>query len=174
MLVHDEALLLAYTVSGISLKLADYYGERSNSPVAFTLATLAALCMGMLISSNPVSSSIVIGIVVGVILSRKVNRPNLIYGLILTLITALVFSISLPNPWLLVSVAVSSLIDEFGHERYSGGEGMLTWFFKLRSSLKALMALSAILSLVNMINVLGFFFFDISYDLTSWLIGRLK
>ena len=167
-----ETLLLIFTLGGISLKLADHYGEQARDYLSYFFAAAAAICMGLLISDNPYSSSIMLGIIVGVILAGKVDRLNMMIGLGLTLTTAAMLGFSLPDFPLLMVVAVASLIDETGHDR-SASKGILAKFFRFRMALKTIIVLLTVLGWVDVVHALGFFCFDVSYDITDlWISGR--
>lgn len=170
MFLQDEVVVLAFAVGGVSLKLADFYGERESSAASYIYASVSAVALGLLISHSPISSSIILGIAFGVVLSGKVNRPNLIFGLALTLLTALIFSFKLPVLWLLLTVAFSSFIDEFTHDRLS--KRFFFANFLLRPFLKLAILFITALSLISLVYAVGFFCFDLSYDTTSWLIER--
>lgn len=178
MFLWSELLLITFIISGITLKLADFYGEIGNNILQYFFAVASALSFGLLIFNDSYTSSIILGIIVGVTLSRKVNRPNLVLGLILTLLIAgiLGFSLgfSLPIPWLLIIVSLFSFIDEFCHDKFSANREYFTLFFRFRPLLKLAMLLLAISSLVETIYALGFLSFDLAYDVTSWLLTRGK
>jgi hypothetical protein len=169
--LQDEVVVLAFAVGGVSLKLADFYGERESSAASYIYASVSAVALGLLISHSPISSSIILGIAFGVVLSGKVNRPNLIFGLALTLLTALIFSFKLPVLWLLLTVALSSFVDEITHDRLSSKRFFFANFFLLRPFLKLTILSITALSLISVVYAVGFFCFDLSYDTASWLLN---
>ena len=174
MQLQPELLLIAFTLSGVTLKASDYLGERGSTPASYVCAATSAFIFGLLISESAFSSSLFLGIVVGVTVSRKVDRPNMIFGLVLTIVAALYFGIKVPNPWLLVVIASFTLIDESGHERLGQRRGALAFFFRYRLSLKLAMTLLAGLSVVEAVYYVGFLCFDLSYDLLSYLLTKVK
>lgn len=157
-----EVLILAFTISGITLKLADIYGERGRG---YVFAAVSAAFMGIIISDSPISSSIILGIIIGVALARKIDQPNLIFGLGLTLATAIIFGFNFPDLPLLATVSVAALIDEVGHDKITSRD-ILEKFFRFRMALKAAMVILTILRWIDIVYAIGFFCFDISYDLT--------
>jgi len=163
-------LLIVFITGGITLKLADFYGERGDNIIQYFFAAIAAFSFGLLISDSPTSSSIILGIIIGVALSKKVNRPNLILGLVFTFLISGILGFSLPIPWLLIIVSIVSFIDELFHDKLATNKEWLRLFFRFRLSLKLVMLFLAILSLVEIIYFLGFLSFDFAYDITGWLL----
>jgi len=164
-----EALILVFTLSGINLKLADFYGERGGGYLRHVFAAIAAVCMGLLISGDSPSSSIVLGIIIGVTLAGKLDKPNMMIGLALTLATATILGFSLPDFPLLIAITIASLIDEVGHDKIAS-RGILTRFFHFRMALKIVIIFLTVLTWVDVLHALGFFCFDLSYDVTSILL----
>ena len=158
-----EVLLLTFTLAGISLKLADNYGASARG---YLSAAVSAVCMGFLIADNSSSSSIVLGIMIGVTLAGKLDQLNLIFGLCATLISAAVLGFSVPNLPLLAIVLVAALLDEVGHEKVKS-PGILATFFHFRMVLKAVVASLALLMWIDLFHAVGFFCFDVAYDATN-------
>ena len=170
MLLTREALILVFTLSGISLKLADIYGERGRG---YVFSVVSAVGMGTLISDSPLSSSMVLGIIVGVVLAGKVDRPNLVVGLGLTLVVSAVLGFNIPDFALLAIIALAALIDEVGHDRVTS-RGILGKFFRIRMVLKAVVVVLTVLGLIDVIHCAGFLSFDVVYEVTNtvWFCGK--
>jgi hypothetical protein len=152
------------------LKAADFLGEKRSSPFSYLTALLSAVFFGFLISEDRFTSSIILGIIVGVIVSKKVDRPNMIFGLVLTIIFALVFEPESPVPFLTIMVSLFTFIDETGHEIYSQKRGLLSLFFHYRLALKLVMICMAIVSLIQVIHLVGFLCFDLAYEVTNYFL----
>lgn len=167
----SEILLLVFTLAGITLKLADFYGEHGRCFVRYIIAVISAICMGLLISESAVSSSIVLGIIIGVVVAGKVDQLNLIIGLVATLTMAVVLGFNFPDFRLMFVIAIGSLVDEMGHDRFTSN-GVVNGFFRFRLFLKTVVVILHILMLVDVTHALGFFCFDISYDLTDMFLLR--
>ncbi len=164
-------MILLFAFGGVSLKIADYYGERSTKTISFISACVSALIFGLLISHNSVSSSIILGIILGVLFSGKINQLNLFFGLVLTLTIAFILKFQLPNLWLLFIVTLFSFIDELSHEWCSSTK-IFANFFPLRPFLKMSFIIMAFLSLIEIKYILAFFCFDLSYDFTNFLLNN--
>lgn len=172
MKLHPELFLLAYAVSGVTLKTADVLGEGGKTRRSFLSATIAAFLFGVLTSESVFSSSLLLGIIIGVTLAKKVDRPNMVFGLILTLVFAVCFGVQTPTPWLLAGVAFFTFIDEVGHEKHGQKKGGPAFFFRYRLSLKLAMICLTLCAQIQALQLMGFLCFDLCYDLTSYLINK--
>jgi len=149
------------------LKLADHLGERGQSLQAYVYAAFSGALLEGLVHTGVEESSYVLGIVLGVALGGKINRPNLLAGLLTMAISALIFGLALPHPWLLVVVALLSFLDEVGHDRLASRTGSVGLLFRYRMGLKVGTILLAISWLVSVTTAVGFLCFDLSYDVVS-------
>ena len=165
-------LLAVFIVSGVTLKLADFFGEKGGNILQYFSAAISALTLGLLVSESSYSSSIILGIIFGVALSGKINRLNLVLGLVLTLLIAGILGFQPPTLWLLIVVSTSSFIDEFLHDRFTEKKSCLKRFFRFRPILKLVMISLAVLSFIEFIYALAFWSFDLAYDATDWLLVR--
>lgn len=171
MSIEPWALAVLFGLAGFTLKLSDHTGEKRRGAIPFIIAGMCGLIFGTLVSESSFSSAIVLGIIVGVGLSKKIDRKNLVFGLAMTAFSALLLGPELPTAWLLVVVASSSFLDELSHDRLTtkGGVGML---FRYRPILKATIVVSAVASALSWVYAIAFLLFDLSYDVTGALLAR--
>jgi hypothetical protein len=167
-----ELFLAAFAVSGVTLKTSDFLGEREKTPLSVLSAVTSSLVFGVLMSESVFSSSLILGLFIGVTLSRKVDRPNLVLGLILTFAFAFLFEVKTPTPWLVIVVTSFTFIDEWGHEQLSRKEGIAALFFRYRLTLKLVMSLLTLISHVQALHLMGFLCFDLSYDITNLILKK--
>ena len=172
MSLQSALLIIAYILSGITLKIADFLGERENTRWSYLSAIICAFFFGLLISESRFSSSLLLGIIIGVSLSNKVDKPNLMLGLVITLLTAFYFGFKMPILWLLLVVALFTFIDEVGHDRLHSTMGVLTRVLRFRPALKLLMIVLSGLAQIQIIYLVSFLCFDLSYDLTNYLLTK--
>lgn len=165
------ALTIIFGLAGFTLKLADHTGERSRGAAPFAVAGICGLIFGALVSESGFSSAIVLGIIIGVGLSKKIDRKNLVFGLAMTAFSALLLGPELPIAWLLVVVTLSSLLDEYSHDRLAvkSGVGII---FRYRPILKAAIVVSTVVSALPWVYAVAFLLFDLSYDATGALMER--
>jgi len=159
-------VIITYILAGFTLKLTDFYGERRSGHLTYLITLFSAFFFSLLISESEYSSAIAIGIIVGVFLSGKVDRPNLIFGLIITVILTLTFGFVSPNQ-IVIPISIFAFIDEKFHEKYSSRFKILRTLFQFRCVLKIAIVLLFLFNGLPFLYLIGFFCFDLSYDLTS-------
>jgi heme exporter protein D len=164
------AIIGIFTGAGATLKLADHLGENSQGITAYVSAILSGILFGVLMHIGPEESSYVFGIVIGVALSGKINRPNLIVGLLTVGVVVLPLGLSTPYLWLVFTVSILSLVDEVGHSYFSNKRSYMSVLFRYRASLKVGTIFLSVATLISLTTTLGFLCFDLSYDLTSHFI----
>lgn len=159
-------LILTFFFAGISLKIADYLGEKGLKLKAYSASIVSAFLFWMLIKNDPQSSTIVCSIIFGCLLSFKVDKPNLFLGVLLIFALSIFLGFSMPIFWLLAILTSTVMLDEFMHEKFTG-KGMFSIFFRFRFILKIGVLTAFFVSVLSLIHLIGFFLFDLSYDLLS-------
>ncbi len=163
-------LILALTIcplAGAALKLADSMSEQQTNPsMCFFASGISGILIGSLISFDAFSSAMFSGIVAGVILAGKVDRPCLGFGLIVTALTAWLLGPKIPVLLPLLLTILASFADEIGHDRYlrTGGFSRL---FEYRFILKLTIILLWLARIMPLHSLGMFFLFDLAYDLSS-------
>jgi hypothetical protein len=166
-----ELQILIFSVSGVTLKLADHWGELEHKLPAYTTAILSAGFFGWLAAQNPLNGALIFGILLGVIVAQKVDRGNLGVGVIATVLFAILFNAPLPSLWLIVSVACAAALDEIGHDRTNTNKWYIA-VFRFRPILKLVVISLGLLTWIPyhiILNVLGF---DLSYELTNGALAQ--
>jgi hypothetical protein len=164
------AIVLVFSGAGATLKLADHFGENSQSLQAYACAILSGFFLGLLMHIGAEESSYVLGIVLGVVLGLKVNRLNLVAGLFVIGVVALALGFSIPDLRLVTVVAILSLIDEIGHDRFGERKGLIGLLFRYRAGLKSGTIILAVAILISLTTAAGFLCFDLSYDAVSYIV----
>ena len=172
MTIDTLKILLLFIGGGATLKLADFYGEKDLASPSYIFSIISAFFLGLLISESAYTSAIILGIILGVTFSGKVDKFNLAVGLFTTIATAFIFGFKLPALHLLIPFSIASLIDEIGHERYCKKNIFVKHFFRFRLSLKSVAILSTLFSALPIIYSSGLICFDLSYDLVGWLVEK--
>ena len=172
--VSIELQLLIFSVSGVTLKLADHWGELGRKFPAYFSAILTAGSFGLLAAQDPLNGALIFGLLLGVIVAQKVDRMNLSVGVIATILFAILFQAPLPALWLIVIVACAAALDEVGHDRSTD---TLYWYgvmFRFRPILKFVIISLGILTWIPyhiMFNVLGF---DLGYGVMNQVLAQKK
>lgn len=172
------AVVGAFSGAGVTLKLADDLGESGQSRKAYVPAILSGILLGLLFLAGRDESSYVAGIVLGVALGGKVDRPNLVVGLLTIGITGLILVLFQrlfpPIPWLLAVVTGLALLDERAHDRLTGRGGLSGALTGLRPGLKVATVIMALAGLVSVPAAAGFLGFDLCYEATSLIINESR
>jgi len=173
LMIDPLMVIIIYVLAGFTLKLTDFYGEHRTGYLPYLITLLSASLFTLLISESEYSSAIAIGIIVGVLLSGKINRPNLIFGLLLIISLSLLLGFVIPNQ-IVFLISVFAFIDEVFHEKFKNRSKILRTFFQFRPVLKISIALFFLLKWLPLTHLIGFFCFDLSYDLTSTVLLKEK
>ncbi len=164
---------IIFILAGFSLKLTDFLGEHRKGYIPYLITLFSAFFFTLLINESEYSSAIAIGIIVGVFLSGKVNKPNLIVGLILTVIFSLLLGFTFPNQ-IVIPISIFAFIDEIVHEKIENQFKNLKHFLQFRPILKTGIIMFFLLNWLPLMYFIGFFCFDLSYDLTSVVVLKEK
>jgi hypothetical protein len=159
-----ELQILIFSVSGVTLKLADFWGEHERSLPAYSSAILTAVLFGSLATQDPLNGALIFGLLLGVTVAQKVDRGNLCAGIIATILFAVLFQAPLPSLWLLIVVAIAASLDEVGHDRSTDIQYWYSTVFRFRPILKLVMIGVGVMTWIPyhlVINLLGF---DLAYE----------
>ncbi len=162
-----------FALAGVSLKIADDYGEGGSNLLGYAAAVTAAGLFWLLVKVDQYTSAVMLAVVVGCIASLKVNRWNLTAGLILLAVLMGAMGFETPALPPLVTLSVATYLDELGHDR-QWRVGGIKLFFRYRCLLKGLVVLLAALGLLSPLSALGLIVFDISYDAAGAALRRDK
>ncbi len=169
-IIGQLAIVGIFAGAGATLKLADNLGENSQGITAYVSSILSGFLLGLLMHIGPEESSYVLGIILGVTFSGKINRPNLIVGLLTVGAVAFSLGLSMPYLWLVVIVTILSLFDEVSHDYFSDKLSYAYTLFRYRASLKVGTIFLSAATLISLTTTFGFLCFDFSYDLISHFI----
>lgn len=171
--LHPLSMYILFIFAGATLKASDYLSERSVGILPYLIAGLSGFLLGILISEGNFSSAIILGIIIGAGLSAKIDKPSLIFGLVMVFFTAILLDFSVPEIWLLILVTIFAFVDEKGHDKFAGEKGLLPFFFRFRFMLKTGVIVLAVLLLLPFVYMVGFLLFDLSYDVTYIILSRM-
>ncbi len=163
-------LIATFIAAGATLKIADQTGEDKRNKIAYLTATIAGFLLGSLTSYGSEESSIVTGIIIGVTLAKKINQPNLLLGLLMTVASSYILGYKTPLPWVLFLVTILSLLDELGHDRLGQRRSPLGLFFRYRGALKVALVFAAIASIIPATTAVGVLGFDFAYEAMNKLL----
>ena len=158
----DLFTLILYAVAGSSLKIQDEINDSLDRPrLACLVSPVFGLSFGFLMLSGPEHASLALGIVLGNLLSRKVDAPAHWLALGLSLAVGVLRAMRI-NPIVLIVATGGALLDEIGHDRITE-----SLFFRYRGVLKATMLALATIRLVSWTSFVGLMLFDFLYELSG-------
>jgi hypothetical protein len=169
----------AYFLAGLSLKLGDdLLDELDRSQAAWVPLSFAGLLFGLLMTVSEWDLVLLTSIVIGVLVSGKVNRPQFIVGFALILCTLLVVGIpvitGLLDWWtVLIILFMAAILDEKGNDWADKEASPLAFkLFEYRFVLKIVAICLVIPWPMFLSTAIGLWIFDFGYESAGWLVRR--
>ncbi|MBI5225101.1 hypothetical protein HY989_04495 [Candidatus Micrarchaeota archaeon] len=171
-------MFASYGIGGALLSEIDRrQDELKNKSELFTilLAVINSLLLSYLVLTDASSAILFAAVLIGVIFGGKVdNLPFLLGSLILggAILFRVIyqnFSYAIP---LVFALAISALLDEYGHDRSKKYKTRLIGpFFEHRMTLKTSILVLSVVKVISVWHFLAFLIFDIAYELNSKRVG---
>jgi hypothetical protein len=138
-------------------------------PLAFFISSSMAF---LALTEGPVIG-MVIGTVIGLLLTGKIDHLAYVASIVLFIILVFFVSvlhmitIEITTFYIIPVAAAGSFLDEFGHEHWKSNKKSITFIFKHRFFLKTFAFFGVILGFALPVHFVGFLCFDIFYDLVD-------
>ena len=165
---------MAYCLAGLTLKLGDDLLDESSHPEHAWLPFLVSgLMFGLLMTVSEWDLVLLSAIIIGVLLSGKVNQKEFIIGFVA--IAVVVAGIGLPNvtdflEWstILIMLFMAAILDEKGND-WSNKEvsPVAARFFEYRCTLKVVALLLAIPWPLFLPAAIALWIFDAGYEIAN-------
>jgi len=169
----------AYFFAGLSLKIGDDLLDESNNPaLAWYPLAVSGILFGILMSISEWDLVLLGSIVLGVLLSGKVNRKEFAIGFIAIAVILLIQGIPPITDFLewltlLIMLFMASVFDEKGVEWTDSGRNPMTAsFFEYRFTLKITALLLVIPWFGFLTAAIGLLLFDCGYELAGFIMRR--
>ncbi|MDR2873273.1 MAG: hypothetical protein LBV42_00760 [Methanobrevibacter sp.] len=163
------------------MKLSDdEYDKKNNKPIAVLLGIATGLISGFLASHDVNATYIFLGILIGTLISLKIDGIHHLLSLIFFIATLIFFGGSDLNLIILAICIITSAIDEIGNDNsyiYKKSK-ILKTFFDYRFTMKIAIFILSVLGLINILNgfstnlgflapetIIYFILFEISYEI---------
>jgi hypothetical protein len=142
---------ILYSLSGFLMKLSDdAYDRRKNIPIAVFAGIFCGLFIGYLAVTSADAACIFIAILIGTILSLKVDSLNHIAALVLFVLIIVYIGIPTIGIVTLLFCAIAAFLDEIGNDnKWIKNKKNLKKFFEYRFSLKITVMIFAVLGLLQ-------------------------
>ncbi len=167
---------LAYLCAGFTLKLGDDLLDQMEQPrLAWYPLAASGILFGYLMTQTEWDLVLLAAIVIGVLLSGKVNRLQFVVGFFFIALIMLVRGIPAVTDWLvwsalLIMLFLASVLDEKGNDWTDEASSPKAFkFFRYRFTLKLSVLLLTIPWPQFLAAAVGLWMFDIGYELAGWV-----
>ena len=141
---------ILYALSGLFMKISDdAYDRKKNIILAIIAGILCGLFIGYLAVTSADAACIFIAILIGTILSLKVDSLNHIAALILFVLIVIYIGIPTIGIVTLFICSVAAFLDEIGNDNNLIKNRKVKMFFEYRFTLKVAVLLFAILGILE-------------------------
>lgn len=168
---------LAYLSAGFTLKLGDdLLDELDSQNLAWYPLAISGVLFGLLMTFSEWDLVLLTSILIAVIVSGKVNRPQFIVGFILIFGTIWLVGFPVLTAWLelvaiLIILFLAAVLDEKGNDWADQDHSPLAYkLFKYRFSLKLVALFLVIPWPMFLAAALGLWTFDFGYELSGWIV----
>jgi hypothetical protein len=170
---------VAYSMAGLTLKLGDDLLDELNRPsLAVVPLALSGVLFGLIMTLSEWDLVLLGAIVIGVLLSGKVNKPQFLVGFIMIGVSLLLVGVpeisnGLSLFVLLLALLLAAIIDERGNDWADSGERpLISYFFYYRFTLKVAVILLSIIWPAFLGAAVGLWMFDVGYEAAGFSISR--
>lgn len=195
--MNSIVVAILYSISGFLMKFSDdEYDEKSNKLTSIILGIFCGMAIAYLASNNSDAAYIFLGILIGNIISLKVDGIHHIITLIVFLLLFLFWGIFNPTGNILANFSIitllicitSAFIDEIGNDNLKIYEksNFLKFFFDYRFTMKlAILSLGLLglyqsftgfsilfIEFLSFESFIFFLFFEISYELANFIFDK--
>ncbi|MGY5862876.1 MAG: hypothetical protein RTU09_10945 [Candidatus Thorarchaeota archaeon] len=167
---------IVYMCAGFTLKLGDdLLDEMEQSTFAWLPLAISGILFGYLMTQTEWDLALFTAIIIGVVLSGKVNRPQFAIGFFFIALTILVIGIPVVTDWLawsalLFMLFMASMLDEKGNDWTDEEIAPAAFkFFQYRFALKLSVLLLTIPWPEFLAAAVGLWMFDLGYELAGWI-----
>ena len=167
---------VVYLCAGFSLKLGDDLLDEMERPTfAWLPLAVSGILFGYLMTQTEWDLALLAAIVIGVLLSGKVNRPQFAVGFFFIALIMLMRGIPTVTDWLVWSTLLfmlfmASVLDEKGNDWTDEEISPMAFkFFQYRFTLKLSVLLLTIPWPQFLAAAVGLWMFDLGYELAGWV-----
>ncbi len=167
---------VVYLCAGFTLKLGDdFLDEMERSTFAWLPLAVSGILFGYLMTQTEWDLALLAAIVIGVLLSGKVNRPQFAVGFFFIALIMLMRGIPTVTDWLvwttlLFMLFMASVLDEKGNDWTDEEISPIAFkFFQYRFTLKLSVLLLTIPWPQFLAAAVGLWMFDLGYELAGWV-----
>ncbi|MBE0525306.1 MAG: hypothetical protein IH631_00065 [Candidatus Thorarchaeota archaeon] len=170
------AYFSAYLLAGLTLKIGDDLLDELDKPeLSWVPLALAGVLFGFIMTVSEWDLALMTSIIIGVIVSGKVNRLQFVVGF--TLIFAVVLLVGIPpiSSWLdwltlVIMMFLAAVLDERGNDWADKEVSPRAYaFFEYRFTMKVSVILISLIWPLLFPAAIGLWFFDMGYEIAGWI-----
>ncbi len=170
------SLCISTFIMGFAIKYIDaaYDEDAFNKKNAVLAAVCCGAFMGYWIAMDASAAVFLLAICLGVAITKKIDNPAFILGIILALFVPAILKASLIISWLpLAALVIACVVDEEGNDMvkripFKG----VRMFFHYRLSMEVMMAVLTISGLFAWPYFLAFVSFDLGYQMVTYYVDK--
>ena len=175
------AYFTAYFLAGFTLKMGDDLLDVLDRPgMSWFPLAFSGLFFGLLMTVTEYDLALLVSIIIGVLASGKVNRPQFVIGFVV--IAGVIIILGLPpiTAWLdfltlVIMMFLAAVLDEKGNDWANPEISPRAYkFFQYRFTLKVSVILMSIPWPLLFPAAIGLLFFDTGYEIVGWKTKRIQ
>jgi len=173
-------LLLGFGLIGAGVKYVDasFDDDAFDRRKAYVVALASGALMGGFIGVDAYAATVLVAIIIGVAITKKIDAPAFIAGAIVALAVPAAFSNQIVVYALPVAVlSLSAVIDELGNDLVDERRirnGAATLFFGNRLTMEVFVAALVFAGVFPFVYLLALLAFDSGYHLLTYYVDSLK
>ncbi|MBD3405852.1 MAG: hypothetical protein GF411_06960 [Candidatus Lokiarchaeota archaeon] len=163
-----------YLLAGFTLKLGDDFLDELDRPnLSWIFLSLSGAFFAYIITNSEYDMVLLTSIIIGVVISGKVNRPQFSMGFILIAVGFLIRGIPVVTDWLewlaiLLILLLAAVLDEKGNDwTVRSANPTASIFFNYRFSLKVTVLAISLVWQLFIFTAVGLWIFDLGYELAG-------
>lgn len=173
------AYFSAYLFAGLTLKIGDDLLDELDKPDrSWIPLALAGIFFGFIMTISEWDLALMTSIIIGVIVSGKVNRIQFVVGFVLIFVVVMLFGIPAVSSWLdwltlVTMMFLAAVLDERGNDWADQEVSPRAYqFFEYRFTMKISVILISLIWPLLFPAAVGLWFFDIGYEIAGWMVRR--
>ncbi|TFG34187.1 hypothetical protein EU527_04485 [Candidatus Thorarchaeota archaeon] len=166
---------VAYFLAGFTLKMGDDLLDVFKRPsLAWIPLAVSGLLFGLIMTITEYDLALLVSIIIGVVVSGKVNRPQFSVGFVSIFGIIILFGLPTITAWLdwlalVVMMFLSAVLDEKGNDWANPEISPRAYqFFQYRFTMKVSVLLLSIPWPLLLPAAIGLWFFDTGYEIMEW------
>ena len=173
------AYFSVYLLAGLTLKFGDDLLDELDKPdLSWVPLALAGIFFGLIMTVSEWDLALMTSIIIGVIVSGKVNRLQFVAGFVLIIVVVLIFGVPPISSWLdwltlVIMMFLAAVLDERGNEWADKEHSPRAYqFFEYRFTMKVSVILISLIWPLLFPAAVGLWFFDIGYEIAGGFVRR--